>query len=172
MVIREGELEFDFSGAREFEKLDRQERDAASRPIPHGMKFVDFVVEEEDRVLLIEVKDPSCGQVPSSERTDFLKRMEHKTLIHYELVPKARDTYTFLHLMKRDEKPFFYVVLLGLEEFNLDALFLPNFKDRLLQRLRQESDHPWRRDYVADCVVATVSNWRAIFPNYPLTRAR
>ena len=170
MIIREGELEFDFSNAKKAEKFDKQERGVSSGPRPHGMDSVDFVVEEETRILLIEVKDPSCKGAPEKERKKFIEEMKHKTLIHNKLVPKARDTYTFLHLMKRDKKPFLYVVLLGLEEFSLDFPVLMNFKDHLLQRLRQESDIPWKLNYVTDCIVVKVSDWGKFFPKYGLKR--
>jgi len=49
----EGGLELVF-GAVQVEKLDRQ-----GRSLPVGMSFVDFVVYEETRTILIEVKDPS-----------------------------------------------------------------------------------------------------------------
>ena len=32
--------------------------------------------------------------------------MQHQTLIYEALVQKARDSYTFLHLMERDTQPF------------------------------------------------------------------
>ena len=164
--MREGELQFEFSGATSVERLDVQ-----GQPRPQGMALVDFVVEENSRTLLIEIKDPSQQPVPETERRRFIRDMQHQTLIHEELVPKARDSYTFLHLMERDTQPFVYVVVLGLDQLTVDAALLSNFKDRLLQRIRHESQDPWQRHYVTDCAVVIPATWSTHFPEYALSRS-
>jgi hypothetical protein len=174
MEPREGEFEFDF-GSATFEKPD-----ANGTVIPQGMKLVDFIVEEEERLILLEIKDPS--RVPrstdaraiaaiESERRDFVRQLENKEWIHNELTPTARDTYTYLHVMERDKKPMLYVVLLGVDRLPFDAMpLLPNFRDRLLGRLRMETHQPWLKQYVADCLVLTENTWRKAFPGYSLAR--
>ena len=164
--LREGELLFDFHGAISFERMDIQ-----NSPIPHGMALVDFVVEEKDRVLLVEVKDPSNSAIPHDKRDDYAKRMQTKTLIFEELVPKARDSYTYLHLMDRASKPFIYVVVLGLDQFNIGPEILSVFKDRLLARIRKEGREPWIVHYVKDCVVVDITRWSKHFPDYTLSRS-
>jgi len=173
MKMREGELEFDFSAAKASEKLD------ATKIRPEGMMLVDFVVEEDQRLVMIEVKDPSCkskGGNPDAEaalakeRSEFVKKVYNDTLIAKELTPKARDSYTYLHLMKRDNKPILYAFLLGADNLTLDHALLLGFKDRLLARLRQEADQPWAKHYVADCVVLTEHTWENAFPQFPLAR--
>lgn len=164
--VQEGELNFDFSGATAVDRLDVQDQ-----PIPHGMALVDFVVEETGQILLIEIKDPSQSGASERERARFAKKLEHETLIHQELVPKARDSYAFLHLMERDTKTFLYVVVLGLETLPDKAALLVNFKDRLLKRIRHEGREPWRRQYVKDCVVLTPKIWPEHFPGYSLSRS-
>ncbi|HIJ94865.1 MAG TPA: hypothetical protein HPP94_03830 [Desulfuromonadales bacterium] len=174
MKYREGELEFDFTAAKSVDKLDD-----TKRKLPEGMQFVDFVVEDDARLLLIEVKDPSCsakGGTPQAEaaiaksRADFTKKIENDSLISQELTPKARDSYTYLHLMKKDSRPMLYAFLLGADKLTLDPALLIGFKDRLLARIRHEADQPWSRNYLADCIVLTESNWTSIFPQYPVVR--
>lgn len=174
MTQREGEFEFDFTAATAVAKLDDP-----ARPRPEGMQLVDFVVEEERRLLMVEIKDPSCkskGGDPAADaaleksRSNFVRRVQNDTLIAQELAPKARDSYSYLHLMKRDSKPILYVFLLGADKLTLDPALLLGFKDRLLARLRQETDHPWARHYVTDCIVLTEQTWSVAFPQYPLSR--
>jgi hypothetical protein len=174
MIAREGEFEFDFTTAKIVEKLDDP-----TKQRPEGMKLVDFVIEEERRLVMIEIKDPSCkakGGNPAAEatmeksRADFSKKVQNDTLIAQELTPKARDSYSYLHLMKRDGKPVLYAFLLGADRLSLDPALLLGFKDRLLARLRQEADEPWTRHYVTDCVVLTEQTWALAFPQYPLAR--
>ena len=141
-------------------------------PLPHGMSFVDFVVEESRQKLLVEVKDPSQMSVPESEKSKFARKFRGKQLINEELVPKCRDSYSFLHLMEQDTKPFLYIVVLGTRA--LPAVGpgeLLEFRKRLLVRLGKESDAPWKRRYVKDCVVLTEETWAIHFPSYSLQRA-
>lgn len=174
MKHREGELEFDFTAANGVEKLDNP-----ATPLPHGMQLVDFVLEEDRRLVLVEIKDPSCSAkggnpvaeaAQEKERTRFVEKVQNDSLIAQELTPKARDSYSYLHLMKRDGKPIIYAFLLGSDKLTLDPALLLAFKDRLLARLRQEADKPWERPYVTDCVVLTEKTWAMAFPQYPMTR--
>jgi len=172
--MREGELDFDFSAAKQAEKLDGK-----GKKLPEGMKFVDFVVEEENGLIMLEVKDPSChakgGDAKAEaamqkQRDEFIKKLHKDEWIAQDLTPKARDSYTFLHLMERDTKRIVYVLLISSEKIMLEPALLAAFKDRLLARLRQEADQPWVRQYVADCLVVTENTWPIVFPNYPLVR--
>jgi hypothetical protein len=163
--FKEGELVFQFHGARKVEKLDEE-----GTPKPSGMKLVDFVVEEDNRTLLIEIKDPSASMVPDQQRERYARKFSGNELISDQLVPKARSSYTYLHLMKRDSKPFLYVVVFGLERFPNEKALLMGFKDRLLQRIRHECKEPWKRQYIKDCLVVTLDSWNEFFKNYPLIR--
>lgn len=163
--FKEGQLLFRFPGAGRVEKLDEI---GTNNPV--GLKLVDFVVEEVTRTLLIEVKDPSAGNVPEKEIRRFTGRLRGDELICDHLVPKARGSYTYLHLMKRDSKPFVYIVVLGLERFPEETALLMGFKDRLLQRIRKEGKEPWKRQYIKDCIVVTLTGWNNKFKNYPLSR--
>lgn len=174
MKVREAELEFDFSAAKAVTRLDDP---ALQRP--EGMSLVDFVVEDNRRLIMLEIKDPSCkargtdrnaSENLERARTRFLRDLNDDTLIAQKLTPKARDSYTWLHLMKRDGKPILYVFLLGVSELVLDPALLLGFKDRLLARLRKEAAVPWARHYVTDCIVLTEATWASAFPHYPPVR--
>ena len=168
MQFQEGELLFDFQGCLSAEKLDRQRVS-----LPHGMSLVDFVVEESDRKLLIEVKDPSQRSVPQNQKGKFAEKLRSSQLIDQKLVPKCRNSYCFLHLMEQDTKPFLYIVVLGTRALPTVGLGeLIEFRKRLLVRLGKESDLPWKRPYVRDCVVLTEDTWTRHFPLYPLGRVR
>lgn len=161
---QEGELIFIFLAIL-VEKLDRQDK-----PKPEGMCLVDFVIEETDKIFLIEIKDPCRRKAPESNKKAFLKQLKQKTLINKSLVPKARDSYTYLHLMERDNKPFFFVVVLGLDHLKFDEALLLTFQDRLRERIRKEAAEPWKRKYIKDCIVVTTENWPKYFPEYGIAR--
>ena len=171
--MTEGEFEFDFGTA----KVDRPDK---INPIPQGMQLVDFLIEESGRLIMLEVKDfpstpksndPKAKKALEKSRDDFLEKIRTGRLIADELTPKARDSYTYLHLMRRDTRRILYVFLLGTENLTPEpSLLLGGFKERLEARLKQETDQPWVRPYVSDCLVLTEQTWSLAFPNYPLRR--
>lgn len=170
-VLREGGLRFDFSSSRGAFKLDEP-----GRGFPAHMKPVDFVVAEASRVLLIEIKDPrSIAEFLRNPRETLLstRPFDHagrRSFVDDELVPKARGSYTWLHLMNREAGPFEYVVFIGpgvVEE----AMLLPVL-DAVRRGVRHEAgaSEPWRREYVREVRVLTEASWAKWFPEYPLTR--
>lgn len=164
--MQEGRFDFDFTAAISVERLDEQ---IPGRRQPQGMQLVDFVVEELDRWLLIEVKDPGNPQAQRIASEQMLKQLREYTLINEILVPKARDSYTFLHLMERDSKPFIFVFFLGLGNLEFEHALLLELQERLMGRLMHEAAMPWKRRYISACVVVTEEIWLKHFPNYQLS---
>jgi hypothetical protein len=161
------DLEFSFPHDLNWEELDKQDV-----KLPLQMKFVDLVIEREKDILLVEIKDPSNDKVPHQERINYFGRLADNSILTQELTPKARGSYTFLHLMKRDTKPFTYIVLIGLDAYApvQQRALLTGFKDRLLADIRCEAAEPWLRHHIADCMVVTVEIWNTTFANWPVTR--
>lgn len=163
--MTEGELEFDFAGCVRCERLDQP-----GVPTPEGMSFVDFVVEEALQLLLIEVKDPACSRAPSSALPGYVAKLRGDELINGQLVPKCRDSYTYLHLMAQDHKPRLFVVVIGAGAAPYDPALLLAFQGRLDARLRQEANQPWIRPYVTGSVVVDEHQWQRMLPGYHLHR--
>lgn len=161
------DLEFTFPSS-----LGEYELDQQNVKLPVKMKFVDLVIERDDDILLVEVKDPSHLKSGAKERKTYLRKLKNNELITQELTPKARDSYTYLHLMERDTKPFKYVVLIGLDAFdaNIQQVALLGFKDRLIANIKEESFEAWKRQHIADCSVYSVTTWNRTFPDWPVTR--
>lgn len=161
------DLEFTFP-----KELSWSELDCQGVKLPVQMKFVDLVIEREADVLLVEVKDPSHQRTPPEEREKYFRRLSNNSILTEELTPKARGSYTFLHLMERDDKPFKYIVLLGLDAYDSEKqkALLTGFKDRLLADIRCETDSPWKRQHIADCVVLSVEAWNRTFRDWPVAR--
>ncbi|MBP8952379.1 MAG: hypothetical protein KBI47_08305 [Armatimonadetes bacterium] len=164
----ESGFEFTFPAGVAVRELDKLSR-------PSDMKAVDFVVCQGDNTLLLEVKNPSSLAIPQEHRasraaTDRAKRVGDE-LINNELVPKARHSYLYLHLMEEDTERLILVFLDDPGALGIDAALLVNYKDRLLGRLRQEADAPWKREYISDCVVVTPETWATYFPDYTLSPA-
>ena len=161
------DLEFSFPDDLNWEDLDKQ-----NVKMPVKMKFVDLIIERESDLLLVEVKDPSHADSPLKEQQKYLKRLKDNSILTQELTPKARDSYTFMHLMNRDSKPIKYIVLLGMDAFEADTQkgVLFGFKDRLLTDIRCEASTPWKREHIKDCIVLSVEGWNQYFSQWPLRR--
>jgi hypothetical protein len=164
---KDAELLFEFPDDLHWDELDKQ-----GVRLPVNMKFVDLVIEREADILLVEIKDPSISKCPEKERNSYLRRLKNDSVLTQELTPKARDSYSYLHLMERDVKPFKYVVLIGLDAFDptLQKALLAGFKDRLLADIRFESYEAWKRQHIADCAVLSVETWNEVFPTWPVAR--
>lgn len=102
---------------------------------------------------MLEVKDPSASGATSDQRQRFVRDMQARVLTHEVLVPKARSSYGFLHLMARDTKPMRFVVAVGIERLSLQPLLLEHLAERLRRRVKREGPNPWKRDYVSACTV-------------------
>lgn len=161
------ELLFQFPDEVEWYELDKQ-----GVKLPVRMKFVDLVIERDADFLLVEIKDPSHSKSPDKERNSYLKRLTDNSVLTQELTPKARDSYSFLHLMEKDLKPFKYIVLIGLDAFDpsQQKAVLTGFKDRLMADIRCEAYEAWKRKHIVDCAVLSVETWNQIFPKWPVTR--
>lgn len=161
------ELFFEFPDDVNWDELDKQ-----GVKLPVRMKFVDLVIERNADVLLVEIKDPSHSKSPDKEKNSYLRRLSDNSVLTQELTPKARDSYSFLHLMEKDGKPFKYIVLIGLDAFDPEQQkgVLAGFKDRLMADIRCEAYEAWKRKHIADCVVLSVETWNAYFPSWPVTR--
>lgn len=163
------ELLFSFPDNLKWDELDQQ-----GVKLPTKMKFVDLVIEREKDILLVEIKDPSHSKSPPKERDKYWKRLADNSVLTQELTPKVRDSYTYLHLMERDNKPFIYIVLLGIDAFDTEKqkAILTGFKDRLITDIRCESFEPWKRHHIADCVVFSVDGWNKQFADWPIVRQK
>jgi len=160
------DLQFQFPDDLTWAELDRQ-----GVKLPK-MKLADFYIIRDRDILLVEVKDPSNKFSLPENKSEYLRRMKNDELIANELTPKARDSYTYMHLMERDSKPFKFIVLLGIDAYSKDdqVAVLATFKDRLLNSIRNESFEPWKRKYIADCFVMSISTWNSRFPEWKVTR--
>lgn len=163
------ELEFSFPDDLRWYELDKQ-----GVRLPVKMSFVDLVIEREDDILLVEIKDPSNTNSRPIEQKKFFKKLLDNSILAHELTPKARGSYSFLHLMMRDKKPLKFVFLVGLDAFDPEQqkAVLFGFKDRLLANIYCEAYEAWKLKYIDDCAVLSVENWNVRFPEWPIVRLK
>ena len=149
-------LPHDEATARKFD-------DAATHGLlDRHMKAVDFMVELQDRVLLIEIKDPEQPDAPADRRAQFVKKFMARD-IDNDLMRKLRDSVLYEWACRTD-KPIHYWVIVAIDRLT-DADLLVR-TDCLKQMLPVVENPPARRQrqIVVDCRVFNIRSWNEALP--------
>lgn len=170
-IVKEGNLQFDFSKAVRVFEFDKH----ISPKISHCMKCVDFLVEWQNEVWLIEVKDPENPAIPSQYRSREYKRfvstLSSDKLFSQELGPKGKDSFLYLYLSgKLVDKSLKYFVLLGLDTFSDSQLLPLNTPLRRSICLSGHGDKTWTNPYFESALVFNIRNWNKHFPECLIQR--
>ena len=164
VTYTEGNLQITFPAEVQVRKFD----DASSHGLP-CMKAVDFIVEEEDKLWFIELKDPEHQRALERDRTKFVNKFKSGALDD-DLKYKYRDTFLYEWASRRAGKPIQYCVLIGIE--HLTEADLLARKEDLARKLPVQGPPSgvWRRSIVATCLVFNVAAWNRWLPQFPIAR--
>lgn len=159
MILKEGDIEFDFRGALDAFKFDEQDK---TKPKFHGlshcMKAVDFVVEYDDHYLFVEIKDPT-------EPTRYDSARDKSELIR-NLTTKFRDTFIYRWAENKLDKPVRYQCLVELD--NAQTLYLMKQLKNQLPVNKQPGR--WAKSLVQLCAVSNMATWNSSYQNIPVSR--
>lgn len=159
MILQEGALRFDFSGALEAFKFDEQDKTSPTcHGLSHCMKAVDFVVEYADHYLFVEVKDP--------RRPDRFDSEPDESALVKSLVTKFRDTFLYRWAEGKLDKPVRYQCLIELD--NAQTLHL--MKQLKNQLPTNGPSKRWRRPLAQLCAVVNQATWNRAFANVQVER--
>ena len=163
-TLREGNLQITFPRGAEARKFDD--------PESHGlscMKAVDFIVEEADRVLFIEIKDPDDPNAEEARREEFVQKFLSGRLDKV-LKYKYRDTFLYQWASGGINKPIYYWVIVALHR--LTEVELSARTDDLKRKLplKGPSSGRWKRSIAAGCMVFNIATWNRHQPRFPLSR--
>lgn len=164
--LQEDGLKIDFVGAQHAMKFDQKD---PNKPDYHDlpkMPRVDFIVEMEDAIYFIEVKDPGRPDAVDVGGTKLLKKIVEGTL-EASLIEKYIFSFFFLWAECRLEKSVHYVSLITLESPLLQPII--NGLEKQLSHLSTKSVR-WSREPLASFQVHNIETWTAMFPNWPVTR--
>lgn len=161
----ESDLQFDFSHAVSAKRFDDE-----SHGLSHCMKAVDFIVEENKRILFIEVKDFQHPRSPSTNLSQNHVKLSSGKLVNEELTPKCRDSFLYEYAMDNLGKPVYYCVLVALD--TLTEPDLDNQANLLRKQIPIEGPpgNPWRNRFVHDCIIMNINAWNTHLPQYPVHR--
>ena len=161
-VFTEGNLQLTVNnvvGARRF--------DGPEHGLSHCMKAVDFIVEESDRYLFIEFKDPQHPDSREGNREEFIQSF-HTGRLDDDFVHKYRDSFLYEWASGRAKKPIYYYVMVASD--TLDRIQLTGRTDDLRRKLPVVGPDTWVSTLVKGCGVFNINSWNERFPNYPIVR--
>ncbi|MCY0967158.1 hypothetical protein [Parathalassolituus penaei] len=151
-ILREGDLEFDFSNA-----ISAFCYDDDTFHGNHAMKRVDLIAEFEDRWVFLEIKDPD---VPGAASPDKFKQKLLSGNLIPDLASKYRDSLWFRALSRKLGKPVDYVVLLSMA--TLDPAMLLVQQERLHKALPMKHSE-WTMPFAEKCLIVNLATYKKIF---------
>ncbi|MFH1991045.1 MAG: hypothetical protein ABIK98_01380 [Pseudomonadota bacterium] len=169
-VLIEDELEFDFAAAIRAERFED-----ITYKMSHCMKSIDFIVEWDEELWFIEVKDPDNSKIPSKskkhERRQFFEKFKSHTLFSKELGPKIKDSFLYLHLQKNlPDKPIKYYVLIAMKMLSPALLSSANDQLKISSCLLGPDNSAWPNKYLDGVAVFNKATWNEKLKQCPVTR--
>ena len=165
-ILTEGNLQFDFSAALGVRKFDEQ----STHGLSHCMKAVDFIVELQERILFVEVKDPENPNARPPARRRFIQELQSGALEN-QFTHKFRDSFLYEWASDRLAKPVHYVVLVALR--SLTSVELLTRTDALRRVLPAGGLPPcWKRPIAGGCAVVNLATWSShpLLGRFPVSR--
>ena len=142
-TTQEDDLIFRFDREDRIEEFD----DNAVHGPKSTMKRVDRIIEKNDKVIFLEVKDPDMPDANNPGK--LLQELQSNNLIH-DLAGKYRDSLLFTNLRGGYDKPIDYVVLISMAA--LENAFLISKTDALKSAI-PVSNQRWNHDSLSSCMI-------------------
>jgi len=159
--IQEEDLIFDVTSSISAEKFD----DTAIHGTKSTMKRVDIIIEQDDKVIFLEIKDPD---MPGAANPNKLKQDLQGGILIPELAGKYRDSLLFIRLRGGYDKPINYVVLISMASLD-DALVLN--KTDVLRSAIPISHQQWKENSADSCVILKLDAYKRAFGDGSVWRA-
>lgn len=152
-TVQEQDLIFDVEAAVRVEKFD----DNKIHGTKSSMKRVDFIIEHDDEVLFLEVKDPDMPGAANPEQ--LVGELQSGKLIA-DLAQKFRDSLLFSNMRGNHTKAIKYVVLLSMASLD-DALVLSRVD--ALKASIPLSHKSWKQDCASSCLMLKMDAYKKVF---------
>lgn len=164
--LEENDLQIEFIGALHAMKFDQNNPGHPEFHDLQNMPRVDFIVEMEDSIYFVEVKDPGRPDAVDVGGTKLLRKIVNGSL-EASLIEKYLFSFFFRWAENRLDKSVHYVLLITLESPLLQPII--DGLERQLVNLSKKSIR-WQRKPLASCQVHNIETWQAVFPEWPVTR--
>lgn len=164
--LREKDIEIDFAGALNAFRFDQDDSNSPEYHDLRNMNRVDFVVETEDLIYFIEVKDPGRADLDDEKRKPILRKLENGDL-EDSYVNKYICTFLFRWAEGKLEKSVRYLILITWEAPLI--LSLNECLQRRFDRIRRKSTR-WIRLPLDSCEAHNLDTWNESYPKWKATR--
>ena len=166
LTLTEGDLSIEFTDALNGFVFDQMD---ANLPNYHGivqMGRVDFIVEIEEALIFIEIKDPSNPNAQTKGKEKFLKQLEKGELAD-TFAQKFIDSFIYRWAENEVNKPIRYICLV-----TLDQALLINLTDKIKEKLPPMGRETprWKRKLYEICLVLNIESWNQLFAPWPVKR--
>ena len=167
MKLQEKDLEFHFQNVINAMKFDQME---SSLPNYHGideMHRVDFIVELENSILFVEIKDPECPNCTEESKQKFYTKIQNGK-IYDTFASKFIDTFLYRWAEEELTKPIHYISLVT----GLDEAQTLNFAEQIEKKLPPLGKNVprWKKKLFNSCLVFNFETWNAINEQWPVIR--
>jgi len=166
MILEENDLRFDFTNAIDAFVFDQME---ALLPNYHGvnnMSRVDFIVELDNAILFVEVKDPDHPDSTLEILERFLTKLENGKLGN-TFASKFIHTFLYRWAEEKITKPIYYLSLVTLD--NAQVLQLSDEIVKKLPPLGVPVPR-WKKQLFENCQVFNLETWNNSFPLWQVRR--
>jgi hypothetical protein len=156
----ESSITFDFSAALSAYKVDIQGE------IPNGFHMVDYLIETEKIMLLLEVKNLNVSKATEQSRKVFYEKLKSGKFT-YDMVYKYKDT--LLYQMACDnkiEKPIYYYVILEENEIPVNSRLAITKKIYSLLPWHMEKIVEIKNPLIENFAIISLSDWNHLFPQF------
>jgi hypothetical protein len=165
-ILTEGGLQINFSGVRHAMKFDQNDPSLPDFHDLQNMPRVDFIVETDESIYFIEVKDPGRPDAVDVGGTKLLKKIVNGTL-EASLIEKYIFSFFYRWAECCLDKTVHYVSLITFEAGELQSLI--DGMERQMINFSKKSSR-WNREPLASCQFHNIETWHAVFPQWPITR--
>ncbi len=166
MILEERDLRFDFSDIVDPIKFDQPCRTLPNYHDKPNMPRVDFVIEDDDIIYFIEVKDPADPRSNEQNLRSFLESVINGELIE-TLFKKYWNSFVFRWAENCLSKHVAYLCVITLEESM--TVQLTEELNTKLYNLRNMSSR-WRKNPLINCQVLSFDGWNSNHPQWPAVR--
>lgn len=164
-VLTEGDLQITLPAGASGRKLD----DKSSHGLSHCMKAVDFIVELDEKIFFIELKDPDRPDAPPERSAKFMGRFLSGE-IDDNLKTKYRDSWLYEWAQGRIEKPVIYLVLIGASSLSAPELLARTEALKRQLPVSGPKGLAWKNPLVAGCAVMNLAAWNKALPHMQVRR--
>ena len=164
-MFTEGNIQITFPRSVSARKFD----DPTTHGLSNCMKAVDFVVEEDDLISFIEIKDPDHPHARKADREKFIDEFLSGRLDE-DLKYKYRDSFLYRWATDRVDKPVNYWVIIALDTLTEMQLSMKTDDLKSKLPLNGPQSGKWKRQIVTDCMVFNIETWNKYQQRFPLSR--